>query len=313
MGLHILSLMPLPGLQQAVEARVPGAVVTVAEQGKVPKGLAPVDCLLTAVVGVDGLEHALSTYPTIDWVHVFGTGVDNFPIDCVGDRQLTCSRGASAVPIAEWVMAMMLAVEKQLPDVWIHEPPTDWHRSFSLSSLAGKQLGLVGFGGIGRAIAQRANAFDMDVFALTRSSTITSPGVRQVGDINELVGIADHLVLAAPATEATARLMNAAVLASMKEGSHLVNIARGSLVDNDSLKYALDNGPVAFASLDAVEPEPLPEGHWLYSHPKVRLSPHVSWSEPHAFETLVSLFLDNLVAYAAGGTLAGSVDKAAGY
>jgi phosphoglycerate dehydrogenase-like enzyme len=99
----------------------------------------------------------------------------------------------------------------------------------------------------------------------------------------------------------------------MKPGVHLVNIARGALVDQDALRIALDEGKVAMASLDAVEPEPLPEGHWMYGHEKVRLSPHISWSMPGAFDLLLDTFIDNLRRYQAGEALAGEVDVAAGY
>ena len=99
----------------------------------------------------------------------------------------------------------------------------------------------------------------------------------------------------------------------MKPGVHLVNVARGALVDQDALRAALDDGRVAVASLDAVDPEPLPDGHWLYTHPRVRLSPHVSWSAPDALDELIDRFIDNLRRHRAGRPFAGIVDRAAGY
>jgi phosphoglycerate dehydrogenase-like enzyme len=92
-----------------------------------------------------------------------------------------------------------------------------------------------------------------------------------------------------------------------------VNVARGALVDQDALRAALDDGRVALASLDAVDPEPLPDGHWLYAHPRVRVSPHVSWHMPGAADMLLDAFLDNLRRYRAGEPLTGVVDRAAGY
>ncbi len=124
---------------------------------------------------------------------------------------------------------------------------------------------------------------------------------------------ADHLVLTAPATEATRHLVDAAALAVVKPGVHLVNIARGSLVDQDALRAALDDGRVAMASLDTVDPEPLPDGHWMYDHPGVRLTPHISWSMPGALDHLYDSFLGNLVRRSRGEPLHGTVDVAAGY
>ena len=99
----------------------------------------------------------------------------------------------------------------------------------------------------------------------------------------------------------------------MKPGAHLVNVARGTLVDEAALRHALDDGRIARASLDAVEPEPLPAGHWMYGHPRVRLSPHVSWNMPGAAEILVDCFIDNVRRWGAGEPLAGVVDPSAGY
>jgi len=175
-------------------------------------------------------------------------------------------------------------------------------------------LALVGLGGIGTAVARRALAFDMKVKALRRTAA-PSPlaGVRTVKTIGELVGDADHLVLAAPATPKTQHLVNADVLAQVKPGVHLVNVARGALVDHDALRAALDDGRVAMATLDTVEPEPTPEGHWLYFHPKVRLSAHVSWYNPDLQRAALDIFVDNLGRFERGETLREIVDPGEGY
>src|SRR5579871_5917581 len=90
----------------------------------------------------------------VEWVHIMGAGVGGFPFALLRGRPLTCSKGASSVPIAEWVLAVMLAFEKQVPESWIHEPPDAWNRAH-LGSLAGKTLGLIGIGAIGAEIAKR--------------------------------------------------------------------------------------------------------------------------------------------------------------
>jgi phosphoglycerate dehydrogenase-like enzyme len=99
----------------------------------------------------------------------------------------------------------------------------------------------------------------------------------------------------------------------MKPGSHLINIARGSILDQDALKVALDHDTIAAASLDVCEPEPLPEGHWLYSHPKVRLSPHISWSMPGAISDIRATFAANLRRFLDGEELEARVDMEQGY
>jgi phosphoglycerate dehydrogenase-like enzyme len=131
--------------------------------------------------------------------------------------------------------------------------------------------------------------------------------------VAELAAWADHLVVAAPATADTRHLIGSEVFAAIKPGAHLVNIARGSLIDQDALRAALEDGRVALATLDTVDPEPLPAGHWMYDHPRVRVSPHISWSAPGSIQRLFDCFLDNVRRRAEGQPLTGVVDVAAGY
>jgi len=299
-------------LASRIAAAVPGVeVIAIPTDGPLPAD-AHGEVLLT-------LNRAAATLPDVlargvRWVHILGTGVDGFPLDLLSHQTLTCSRGGSAVPIAEWVMAVMLAFEKRLPDAWVHAAPADWWRSVRLGTLYGRTLGLVGLGGIGTAVAERALPFGMRVRACRRTSAPANlDRVEIISSLTDLVATADHLVLAAPATAATRHLIGRDVLAAVRPGIHLVNIARGALVDQDALREALDDGRVACASLDAVDPEPLPDGHWLYTHPRVRLSPHVSWNMPGAADVLLEPFIDNLRRYRAGEPLAGLVDRAAGY
>jgi len=275
--------------------------------------LGKIDALLTPLAGNVPLPDLLPQCQGLRWVHIFGTGADTFPFDLAGDLEVSCSRGASAVGIAEWVVAMMLNFEKQLPQRWVSAPPARWFQA-DLGGLEGKTLGLLGFGAIGQAIARRAQAFDMKVVAKVRRHR-PSPmaGVTLVDSLDQMLREADHLVLALPATAESRGLLHRENLARTKAGVHLVNVARASLIDQEALRSLLDSGHIAQASLDVVEPEPLPAGHWLYSHPRVRLSPHISWSAPGMVERMLAVFLRNLSAFTQGRPLEGRVDVSAGY
>ncbi|MBV9412599.1 MAG: dihydrofolate reductase [Acidimicrobiia bacterium] len=247
--------------------------------------------------------------PRVKWVHSFSTGVDGLPEAVFTAELLTCSRGAGAVPISEFVLAAMLAFEKNIPDVWIHEVPEHWNFA-DLGGLSGRSVGLIGLGGIGEAVARRSLAFGMDVTAYRRRPLPSSVSeVLIVSSLGEVLSSADHLVVAAPYTPRTHHLLDASAFAQMREGVHLVNIARGGLIDQDALRTALDDGRVAMATLDTVDPEPLPAGHWMYTHPRVRLSPHVSWSSPEGGRKIFELFLENLGRYLRAEPLEGVVDK----
>jgi phosphoglycerate dehydrogenase-like enzyme len=296
-----------PRAGEAITAAVPEVEVIEAGADPPPAGLRA-----DALFGGWG-PHSLEYAACVGWVHLAGTGIDSFPPELFDGRTVTCARGASAIPISEFVLAAMLAFEKRLPDTWLHEPPEHWNFA-PLGWLNGRTLGLVGLGGIGVAVAERALPFGMRVRALRRRPE-PSPveGVEVVGSLDELLAEADHLVLAAPATHRTRQLVNADTLQLVKPGVHLVNIARGALVDQNALRDALDDGRVAMATLDTVEPEPLPDGHWLYSHPKVRLSAHVSWASPAGMARTLEIFLDNLRRYADGESLQHLVDPEEGY
>ena len=266
---------------------------------------------ITQAARTGNLEEVLQR--GVRWVHVLGQGVDHFPFEHLGDRTLTCARGVNAVPIAEWVVAMLLTAVKQLPDHWLSEPPRHWVLA-DLGSLEGATVGLVGLGSINRAVAERLTPFGCRMVAVTRSGT-PSPvsGVEVTTDVREAVADADHVVLGVPLTPETEHMFDDDLFAAMKPGAHLVNIARGRLVDQDALRRALDGGRLGMASLDVCEPEPLPAGHWLYSHPGVRLSAHVSWSDPGALDRLHAAFADNLDRWLADEALIDVVDPAAGY
>ncbi len=297
-----------PILVDWVRGSLPGC--TVVASGT-PEG-ADADVLAT-LAGDDSEGIADVITPSIRWVHVLGAGIDRFPLEAAVDRVLTCSRGASAPAIAEFVLASMLAFEKQLPEQWIREPPEQWNAA-ALSGLEGRTLGLVGLGAIGTEVARRALAFDMSVVALRRSDRPAPlAGIDLAADLGSLLAVADHVVVAAPATARTAHLLDAESLAHLKPGAHLVNVARGTLVDNGALLAALDDGRIARASLDVVDPEPLPAGHALYTHPGVRLTPHISWSAPRTLLRTMELFVANVDRYRSGQPLLGTVDIQEGY
>ena len=298
------------GLLHRLQAALPDEDVVAWDPAGPPGSPSAPDVLVTLLDDPPGIAAAMA--PSVRWVHVLGAGIDGFPLDALGDRTLTCSRGAGAAAIAEWVLAMMLAFEKDLPASWIHEPPAQWNIA-RLGGLRGRTLGLVGIGAIGSAVARRAQAFDMRVIATRRTAAPADDGIERAASLAELLAAADHIVVAAPATAETRHLIDADALGAVKPGAHLINIARGSLVDQDALLAALDDGRLAMASLDVVEPEPLPAGHPLFTHPRVRLSPHISWSSPETSRRTMELFVENVARYRAGEPLTGAVDLELGY
>jgi phosphoglycerate dehydrogenase-like enzyme len=248
----------------------------------------------------------------VAWVHFGSAGVDSFPLDWLHGRAVTCSRGVTSAPIAEFVVAAILAAEKRLPSLWTTSSTATW--SSPLGSLVGRTVGLVGVGSIGTAVATRLLPFGVRMVAARRSGAAPAvDGIEVLPALEDVLAVAEHLVIAAPLTPATRHLLDAAAFARMRPGVHLINVARGAIVDHDALFDALAAGIVGRASLDVTEPEPLPDDHPLRHLPEVFLTPHVSWSGPGTVERVVDLFSANLERWTTGLPLLGPVDIHSGY
>lgn len=250
--------------------------------------------------------------PELQWVQTFSAGIEIYPDWLKQGRILTNGRGITSPAIAEYVLAAILRHEKRLDDIRARSPD-DWHES-DLGGLDGKCLGLIGYGSIGQEIAKRARAFGMTIRASRNGPWFSdTEDVIACATPAEVIGAADHLVIAAPLTDATRNLVDARLLAQARPGLHLVNIARGGLVDQAALIAALDAGRIAFATLDVTAPEPLPPGDPLWSHPKVLLTPHVSYRGGAEKARFARKVLANLDAWLAQRPMIDVVDLARGY
>ncbi len=239
----------------------------------------------------------------VKFVQIASAGLDGYPRWLFDAPAVATAAGTAAGPISEFVLANMLAHEKRLLTVQIRDgdpwPEPDTVMQNPLGSLDGKTLGLIGIGQIGGRVATLARAFGMKVIAQRRSTAPAPEGI-EIVPLDTLLARADHIVVAAPLTAETTGLLDAAAFAKAKPGVHLVNIARGAIVDTDALVEALTSGKVAAASLDVTEPEPLPPGHPLWSAPNVRITPHISWSSAGTPARIFKLFAENVGRIASG-------------
>ena len=285
------------------------------------------DALLPAVEVVLGFAARPEVFPTakhLRWIHSTAAGVEGIlsPELVALDVTLTCSRGLHAQSMAEHALGVMLAFARQLHSSrdaqrerrWSqHE---QWGASPGFADLAGATVGIVGFGHIGSAIGEKARALGMHVLAVRRTPAASpEPAHEQWGldRLTELLERSDWVVLAAPHTRESARLIGAAELGRMKPGARLVNVGRGALVDQDALIAALRAGRIAGAGLDVVASEPVPADSPLWDMPQVILTPHVSGLGPRYWERASHVFAANLRRWLAGEPLHGVVNKHAGY
>jgi phosphoglycerate dehydrogenase-like enzyme len=271
------------------------------------------DVLLTTPSGWAGAPRtAPGTFDNIKLVQTDSVGIDQYPDWLLHAPYVANARGSNAAPLAEYVMTAILSLEKKFNEARITSAE-EW-RFVPLGQVEDRTLGLAGFGAVGHEVARRARAFGMRIAAFKRTPWEDQPeDVLIVDSIGELAAVSDHLVLACPLTSETRNLINARVLASARRGLHIINVARGGLIDDRALLQALDSGIVQRASLDVTEPEPLPAGHPFYSYPGIRLTPHISYQSAINPSRLKRITLDNISALINGGKLRNLIDPSRGY
>lgn len=269
--------------------------------------------------GKNPLRQVFMCAKRVRWVHTISTGVDTqlWPEIVASPVPLTNARGVFRRPLGEWSVAAMLYFSYHLRQAIQQQEAGVWQR-FESQELDGQTLGVVGYGEIGRAAAERAKPFGMKILALRRNPGLSSsdplvdvayPPER----LRELLGASDFVVVAAPLTPETRGLIGKAEIAAMKPSSVIINVGRGAVIDEASLVAALETGKIRGAALDVFATEPLPAGHAFYKLKNVLLSPHCADWTPGWLDRSVQCFLENFKLFQNGGELQNIVDKHAGY
>jgi len=252
--------------------------------------------------------------PTLRWIEVSSAGYTRY--DTEEFRTALRQRGALftnasqvyADPCAEHVLAMMLALGRQLLPSY-HSQLTDhgWpyeDRRGKTRLVRGQTLTMLGFGAIGRRLAELLAPFGLRLYALRRQLR-SEPGVHVVAEesLTRVLGESDHVVNILPENEATRNYVNARRIGCFKAGARFYNVGRGATVDQDALIAGLKSGRIGAAYLDVMVPEPLPPGHPLWSTPNCYLTPHSAGGQQQGELALVRHFLANLAAFEKGGSL----------
>jgi len=268
-------------------------------------------------------ERFFGTAERLRWVHSISSGVDMYMFDAFinSDVVLTGEKGLVGGHLADTGWGLLLALTRQIhtairlgPDAWAHRVEM---RSKELE-LDGMTMGVLGFGGTGRAMAKRAVAFGMKTLAVDEHAGAGDPalGVDEVWAIDrldEMLAVSDVVAICLPLTETTDRMFNDELFAKMKPGSFVVNVTRGEIVDGDALVRALSSGHLGGAALDVAPGEPLPADHPLFTLENVAMTPHTAGASQLRAPKNVARFIRNLGFAQRGEPLEGVVDKHAGF
>ncbi len=281
----------------------------------------------------------LARAPRLAWVQVHMAGVNalyEHPLYARSDIPITTTSGVHAATIAEYAMTMLLALAHRVPRMVEWQAKGTWPPDlerwplFVPSEVRGATLGIIGYGSIGRELARLAKAFGMTVVAGKRDPSKRAdagyalPGTGDPAgalpdawyaphQLGELLARSDVVVMSAPLTRDTEKMIGMRELASMKSSAYFINVGRGATVDETALAAALSEGRIAGAAVDVFAQEPPPAGHPLYACDNVILSPHVSGFLPSYDDKCVTLFAENLRRWLAGAPLLNLVDRVAGY
>lgn len=301
--------------------RVPSDVrVAVGQRPEDFETAAAADALLSCGVGRQGVEPVFRmALPRLRWVHSRSAGVEHllFPALVESPVVLTNGRGVFAAGLAEFVAAAILYFAKGLGRMRRGQQARRWD-PFLVEWLRGRTLGIVGYGDIGRAVAERMRGFGMRVIGLRRrpEASVGDPHLDEVlgpERLDELMERSDYVVVSTPLTPATRGLVGARAIAAMKPSAVLVNVGRGPAVDEAALVAALQAGRIRGAALDVFDQEPLAAAHPLWGLDNVLLSPHCGDHTQGWLEAAMQAFLENLERFRRGEPLAGVVDKHRGY
>jgi len=298
----------------------PGAEIVVVESSEEAAAALPGAQVLLGFCS----EEVLAGADSLHWVQVYSSGVErcvDVPAMHTGERLLTNGQRIASPALAESAIALMMALVRGIDLYYTNQLQGEWRSNVGMErdefmELDGRTMLVVGLGGIGTQVARKAHGLGMRVLA-TRGSRREGPGyVEYVGLSDETVALAtqaDVVVNTVPLTDRTRGMFDAAFFEAMKPTAYYISVGRGATTVTDDLLAALDAGQLAGAGLDVTDPEPLPEGHPLWSAPRVIITPHVGGRSDRGRERLYLLVRENLRRYVAGEPMLSVVDIERGY
>ncbi len=277
-------------------------------QSEVIKTIGDADAVICNKANIS--REVIDACPNLKYVGLFATGYNNIDIDAARERGISVANvpGYSTDAVAQHTFSMLLSLAGSLGEYNKSSHAGDWIASktfsyfpFPISEVAGKTLGIFGYGSIGRAVADIGRAFKMNVIVHTR--TRPKDEDVKVVSLSELFSESDYLTLHAPLTKETERVVCAETLSLMKKSAYLINTSRGGVIDEDALAEALNRGDIAGAGLDVLTVEPMLAGNPLLTAKNCIITPHIGWAAIETRKRLILCVAENLKAFIEGNPI----------
>ena len=312
---------PKPAMARAIRTRWPQMrVVHLPDYTRLAEELPDTNIF----IGYSLRPQQLQDAKRLKWIHSTAAGVAQLMYPELRDSGVvvTNPRGIFSAPMAEHAIGLMLALARNFPDSVRQQDRAQWAQQAlwdlpqHLTELNGRLLLIVGFGSVGKELARRAKAFNMRVWGVSRSGKGDPPLAERTLPVAELAAAlpqADFVVIAAPETPETRHLIGEEEIAQMKPGARLINVARGSLLDEAALLQALAEGKLGGAAIDVAASEPLPPESPLWKAPNLLITPHTSAISDRLWERETSLLMEQLDRWFDGRELLNRVDFSRGY
>lgn len=312
---------PQPVLAESIRARYPAMrVLHLPNYDTLNAELPDTDIFVGASLRPEQFAHAKK----LRWIHSTAAGISQlmYPELRRSGVMVTNTSGISSVPMAEHTMGLIVALARNFPDAVRYQQQAKWSQQElwdkpqHIGEVNGSLLLIVGYGSIGRELAKRARAFDMRVWGITRSGRGDSTFAERllpISQLHEALPRADYVAIAAPDTAETKHLIGAEQIALMKRSARLINVSRGSLLDEAALLAALRKGDLSGAAVDVTAVEPLPADSPLWGAPNLFITPHTSAISERLWQRETELFLRLLDEWFADKELSNRVDLSRGY
>lgn len=253
----------------------------------------------------------------LKWIQLSSIGIDQLPVEYVKNTPIiiTNNKGGYSIPMGEWIVLKALELFKNSKGLYENQTNKKWKMDTSILELYGKTIGFIGTGTIAMEAAKRFQGFGVDILGLNTDGRSVEyfDKCYNMDELHEMLKICDVVVITIPYTEATHHLINEDSFKTMKDGAFFINVARGSIVDEDFLIENLRTRKLAGAALDVYEEEPLKEDNPLWNLDNVILTSHNSWVSEMRNERRFKLIYNNMKKYVQGEKLVNVVDLKKGY